>query len=82
MSSKRSDLGKSGYTSKRGGHGQGRPFGQGQHEKSIGAIRQSLGLPYEPAPPRGFRPEDAGKEVRDPNNKTGGPIDDMTPDRG
>ena len=63
MSSKRSDLGKQGYTSKKGGHGQGRPFGQGQHEKSIGAIRQALGLPYFPAPPRGFRPSDAGKDV-------------------
>ncbi len=82
MSSKRSDLGRSGYAGRGGSRKQGHPLGPGQHQKSLGAVRQGLGLPYFPAPPRGFRPEDEGKEVRDPRNQTIGPIDDMTPPRG
>jgi hypothetical protein len=76
---KKSDKGS--YAPKQGGHGKGHKLGGVQYEKSLGAIRQEHGLPYEPAPPRGFRPGDAGKRVLDPNNRSGGPIDDMTPER-
>jgi hypothetical protein len=30
---------------------------------SIGAARQKVGKPYDPAPPRGFRPSDAGQTI-------------------
>ena len=56
MSKKKFDRGS--YGAKKGSHGKGHPFGGGQREMSIGAIRQRLGKPYFPEPPRGFRPGD------------------------
>jgi hypothetical protein len=73
---KRSELKKAGYRGK-GGHERGHPLGPATKETSIGAARQQAGLPYFPAPARGFRPEDAGKEIRDPENRTIGPISDF-----
>lgn len=64
------------YTGK-GGHARSHPFGAATKSKSIGAARQSVGLPYYPAPPKGFRLTDAGKVVRDPENRTIGPIEDF-----
>ncbi len=37
------DKSKDAYSPKSGGHGKGHPFGQGQHEKSVIAIKQKLG---------------------------------------
>jgi len=56
MTRKKSDIAKDGYTAKQGGHGKGHKSSGGQRGTSIGAARQQAGLPYFPAPPRGFRP--------------------------
>lgn len=61
----------------KGGHARSHPLGPATKEKSLGAIRQEQGLSYFPEPPRGFRLTDQGKVVRDPENRTIGPISDF-----
>jgi hypothetical protein len=75
---KRSELRKEGYRGK-GGHERSHKLEPATQEMSIGAARQQVGLPYFPAPPRGFRPHEAGKVVRDPENRTIGPIENFSP---
>ncbi len=60
MSSKKK-FSKGSYAPRSGpGNGRSHPFpgGPARGGPSIGAARQKMGLPYEPAPPKGFRPGD------------------------